>query len=242
MPKKQAEADEALQKAGRQVKRQAADAAAAVDNGAGPSHEVPAVKPPRGRPPKIVAVQPQAPDPVATTAARKLRKKADASEPTGENPSTGKTVQTNTPRASRRKRWKSSSGSSATNTVSEAPKRRRVRRNVSRGRSRSSSRSRHEGRARKHRSLASLATRSAECRGRMKKRRESRHRAWSSSSFDTASTHSKGGRSRRRPHSHASSGRGRRRVKARKASSRGSSTRHGGRARKGKGTKRSKRN
>ncbi|KAL3246161.1 hypothetical protein MRX96_057896 [Rhipicephalus microplus] len=97
-----------LRRTGRQVKRQAAGAtSAAVDNGAGPSHQVPAVKRPRGRPPKIVAVQPQVPDPVATTAARKLRKKVDASEPTGEKPSTGKTVLTNTPRASRRKRSRS---------------------------------------------------------------------------------------------------------------------------------------
>ncbi|KAH7963968.1 hypothetical protein HPB51_027791 [Rhipicephalus microplus] len=211
-----------LGKAGRQVKRQAADAAGAVDNGAGPSHEVPAIKRPRSRPLKIVAVQPQAPEPIATTAAGKLRKKADASEPTREKPSTRKTVPTNTPRASRRKRSRSSPGSSAADTASEAPMRHRVRRNVSRGRPGSSSRSRREGRARKHHSLASSATRSAKSHGRMKKRRKSRHRAWSSSSSDKTSTPSKGGRRHRRVYGRASSGRGRRRVKARKASSHGS--------------------
>ncbi|KAL1422864.1 hypothetical protein MTO96_000443 [Rhipicephalus appendiculatus] len=84
MPKK-AEGDENPPKAGRQAKRQAA-AVAAADNGAGPSKEDPAAKRPRGRPPKTVSVEPLAPEPVATTAARKLRKAADVSQPASENP------------------------------------------------------------------------------------------------------------------------------------------------------------
>ncbi|KAL3183055.1 hypothetical protein MRX96_006838 [Rhipicephalus microplus] len=58
MPKKQAEVDENPSKAGRQAKRQTADAA---DNG--PTSEAPAAKRPRGRPRKAVATEPLAPKP-----------------------------------------------------------------------------------------------------------------------------------------------------------------------------------
>ncbi|KAL3183052.1 hypothetical protein MRX96_006835 [Rhipicephalus microplus] len=98
MPKKQAEVDENPSKAGRQAKRQTADAA---DNG--PTSEAPAAKRPRGRPRKAVATEPLAPKPVATTtAARKSRKKEGAAEPATENPSTSKAA-TRAPRTGRKK-------------------------------------------------------------------------------------------------------------------------------------------
>ncbi|KAL1424439.1 hypothetical protein MTO96_020223 [Rhipicephalus appendiculatus] len=104
MPKKKAEGDEKPPKAGRQSKRQAT--AAAADDGAGPSSEAPPAKRPRGRPPKAVSVEPLAPEPVATTAARKLRKAADVSQPASENPANIKAVPTKARRVSRRKRSK----------------------------------------------------------------------------------------------------------------------------------------
>ncbi|XP_037520790.1 uncharacterized protein LOC119397437 [Rhipicephalus sanguineus] len=67
--KKQAEVDDCAPKAGR-AKREAAAAA-------GRSNEASAAKRPRGRPHKGVSVEPPAPKPIATTAARKLRKVED---------------------------------------------------------------------------------------------------------------------------------------------------------------------
>ncbi|KAL1424457.1 hypothetical protein MTO96_020241 [Rhipicephalus appendiculatus] len=158
MPKK-AEGGENPPKAGRQAKRQAAPAAAAAaDNGAGPSNENPPAKRPRGRPPKAVSVEPLAPEPAATTAARRLRKAADVSQPASENPTNIKAVPTKARGVSRRKRSRSSSTTTINDTASEPPKRRNARRKVSRGRSRSSSRGRHGGHARKARGPASSAT------------------------------------------------------------------------------------
>ncbi|KAH7972938.1 hypothetical protein HPB52_019130 [Rhipicephalus sanguineus] len=77
--------------------------AAADDSAAGPSNDAPAAKRPRGRPPKGVSVEPLAPKPVTTTAARKLRKAADATQPASEIPSTTKAGATKAPRVSRRK-------------------------------------------------------------------------------------------------------------------------------------------
>nr|XP_037282396.1 RNA-binding protein with serine-rich domain 1-like [Rhipicephalus microplus] len=123
MPKKQAEVDENPSKAGRQAKRQAADAA---DNGAGPTSEAPAAKRPRGRPRKAVAAEPLAPKPVATTKeARKSRKKEGAAEPATENPSTSKAA-TKAPRTGRKKGSRSPPRRSASDAASEAPKRRRA--------------------------------------------------------------------------------------------------------------------
>ncbi|KAL3183054.1 hypothetical protein MRX96_006837 [Rhipicephalus microplus] len=121
MPKKQAEVDENPSKAGRQAKRQTADAA---DNG--PTSEAPAAKRPRGRPRKAVATEPLAPKPVATTtAARKSRKKEGAAEPATENPSTSKAA-TRAPRTGRKKGSMSPPRRSASDAASEAPKRRRA--------------------------------------------------------------------------------------------------------------------
>ncbi|KAL1433209.1 hypothetical protein MTO96_012794 [Rhipicephalus appendiculatus] len=122
MPRKQAEGDEDRPKAGRQVKSQAG---AAADNAAGPSNEDPAAKRPRGRPPKAVSEEPLAPKPIATTAVRKLRKKADVSHPANENPSTGKAVDTKAPRKSRRKRSRSSFPSISSDTASQSAERRK---------------------------------------------------------------------------------------------------------------------
>ncbi|XP_037508392.1 translation initiation factor IF-2-like [Rhipicephalus sanguineus] len=107
-------------KAAERAKRQAAVAG----SGACPSNEAPAPKRPRGRPPKAVSVAPLAPKPVATTAARKLRKAAKATQPESENPSTSKAVATKAPGVSRRKRSGSSSPSNANDTAGEAPRRR----------------------------------------------------------------------------------------------------------------------
>ncbi|KAL1424441.1 hypothetical protein MTO96_020225 [Rhipicephalus appendiculatus] len=116
MPKK-AEGDENPPKAGRQAKRQAAPTAAADDHAAGPSNEAPPAKRPRGRPPKAVSVEPLAPEPVATTVVRKLRKKADASQPANENPTNIKAVPTKARRVSRRKRSRSSSTTTINDTA-----------------------------------------------------------------------------------------------------------------------------
>ncbi|KAL1414875.1 hypothetical protein MTO96_007135 [Rhipicephalus appendiculatus] len=72
MEKKQAEVKHGPRKSGRAKHRAYAD-----DNAAGPSNEASPSKRPRGRPPKGVSVEPLAPKPSATTAARKLRKAAD---------------------------------------------------------------------------------------------------------------------------------------------------------------------
>ncbi|KAH7983999.1 hypothetical protein HPB52_016065 [Rhipicephalus sanguineus] len=83
MVKKQADDNHGPPKAGR-VKYQAA----ADGNAAGLSNEAPAAKRPRGRPSKGVAMEQLAPKPIARTAARKLRKAADAAQPECENPFT----------------------------------------------------------------------------------------------------------------------------------------------------------
>ncbi|KAL1450322.1 hypothetical protein MTO96_043939 [Rhipicephalus appendiculatus] len=147
MANKQAEASRGPPKAW-QARRQAA----ADDNTAGPSNEASAVKRPRGRPPKGVSGEPLAPKPIATTAARKVRKTADATQPASERSSTSQADATKAPTVSRRKRSRSSSPSSTNDTASEAPERGSARRKASRGISRHSSRSRHGGRARKARS------------------------------------------------------------------------------------------
>ncbi|XP_037508390.2 histone H1.0-like [Rhipicephalus sanguineus] len=123
MPKKQEEGKEDPPNVERAQRQAAAD-----ENAAGTSNEAPAPKRPRGRPPKAVPVEPIAPKPIATTAARKLRKTADATEPASENPFTSKAVKPKAPRVSRRKRSRSSSASSANDTASEAPMRRSARR------------------------------------------------------------------------------------------------------------------
>ncbi|KAH7972058.1 hypothetical protein HPB52_005944 [Rhipicephalus sanguineus] len=123
MAKKQAEANHAPPKA-RRAKRQAA----ADDNAAGSSYEAPAAKRPRGPLSKCVSMEPLAPKPIATIVARKLRKTADATRPTSENPSTSQAVATEALRVSRRKRSRSSLWSGTNDTASEAPKRRGAKR------------------------------------------------------------------------------------------------------------------
>ncbi|KAL1435216.1 hypothetical protein MTO96_011138 [Rhipicephalus appendiculatus] len=150
--KKQAEADHVLPK-GRRAKR----LSAADDSTASPSYEASAAKRPRGRPPKGVSAELLAPKPIATAAARKLRKAANATQPASEDPSTSKAAATKSPRVSRRKRSRSSFPSNTNDTDIEAPKHRSAKREVSRGRSRRSSRSRHGGRARKARCHESSA-------------------------------------------------------------------------------------
>ncbi|XP_037526881.1 histone H1, gonadal-like [Rhipicephalus sanguineus] len=123
MPKKEAEANRGPPKAGRGKRQVAAD-----DDAAGPSNEATAAKRSRGRPPKVVSVEPLAPKPIATTAARKSRKAVQATQPESENPSAGKAVATRAPRVRRAKRSRSSSASSNNDTASEAPKRRSTKR------------------------------------------------------------------------------------------------------------------
>ncbi|KAL1435217.1 hypothetical protein MTO96_011139 [Rhipicephalus appendiculatus] len=123
MVKKQAEADQVPPK-GRRAKRQSA----ADDSTASRSYEAPAAKRPLGRPPKGVSVELLAPKPIATTAARKLRKAADATPPSSENPSTSDAAATKAPIVSRRKRSRSSSTSTIHDTPSEVPKHRSAKR------------------------------------------------------------------------------------------------------------------
>ncbi|KAH7957674.1 hypothetical protein HPB52_021189 [Rhipicephalus sanguineus] len=123
MPKKQEDGKEDPPKAVRE-KRQSA---AAAGNAPGPSNEAPAAKPPRGRPPKALSVEPRAPKPIASTAARELRK-ADAAQPENEVHSTSREVPSKATRAIRKKRSRSRSPSSANETESEAPRRRSAKR------------------------------------------------------------------------------------------------------------------
>ncbi|KAL3203134.1 hypothetical protein MRX96_042145 [Rhipicephalus microplus] len=116
MAKKRVKANHCGPKAGR-TKRQVAASGDAV----GPFNEASAAKRPRGRPPKGVSVEPLATKPIATTAARRLRKAVVATQPVTENISTRKAVATNAARASRRKRSRGSSPSSASDAAIEAP-------------------------------------------------------------------------------------------------------------------------
>ncbi|KAL1474510.1 hypothetical protein MTO96_037918 [Rhipicephalus appendiculatus] len=173
--------------------------------------------------PRVVSVEPLAPKPIATTAARMLLKAADPTNRARENPSTSKAAATEAPRASRRKPSRSSSLGSTNDAASEAPKHRSAKRKVSCGGSRHSSRSRHSGRASKARSRESSATWSE----RMKRRSKSRRHALSASSSSATSVPSKRGRKRRLAYSCASTGHGGRDVKTREVPSCAPSTRHG---------------
>ncbi|XP_049267204.1 serine/arginine-rich splicing factor 4-like [Rhipicephalus sanguineus] len=147
MAKKRAEENHGPPEA-RRAKRQAPSDARATSA----SNGALAAKRPRGRPPNCVSAEPLAPKPIATTAARKSRKAAEATQPESENPSASQAVATRAPRASRRKRPRISFPSSTNDMANEALKCRSAKRNVSVGRSRHSSRRRHSGCARKARS------------------------------------------------------------------------------------------
>ncbi|KAL3203132.1 hypothetical protein MRX96_042143 [Rhipicephalus microplus] len=128
MAKNQVEVNHGLTMAGRSKHQ-----VAASDNASGSFNEAPAAKRPRGRPSKGVSVEPLATKPIATTADRRLWKGVVATQPVSANTPTSNAVMTDVSRASCKKRSRSSSPSSASDTASEAPKRRSTSRKVSRG-------------------------------------------------------------------------------------------------------------